>query len=240
MTAGRSLREALRELSEGDASLVHPTYRHLERRTRLFGLTFLQWAQVTVCVLAAWLLSRVLPLPGPYDVSVAVTLAGIPAAAAVVATDADHDVLALLRGLRSWRTARAIYLPGEHQGIQTIRGYALTAVSHDGTTPASERRRGARGMTARRRSVGELLPVEALDQDGLLVRSDGAFVRYLQVVPSNPLVLDEQGCDRMTRGLTDLLLRVPAGTSVQLYAEATHVTLDDLLQEMRAATDAGD
>ena len=73
-------------------------------------------------------------------------------------------------------------------------------------------------MTARRRAVGELLPVEALDQDGLLVRSDGAFVRYLQVVPSNPLVLDEQGCDRMTRGLTDLLLRVPTGTSVQLSA----------------------
>jgi hypothetical protein len=90
----------------------------------------------------------------------------------------------------------------------------------------------------RARDARELLPVEALDQDGLLVRSDGALVRYLEVIPSNPLALDEAGCERMTRGLTDLLLRVPASTSVQLYAEATHIALDGLLRELRADTNA--
>ena len=88
------------------------------------------------------------------------------------------------------------------------------------------------------RHAGDLLPIEALTHDGLLVRSDGAYVRYLEVVPSNPLVLDPDGCARMTRGFTELLTRVPAGLSVQCYAQATPVSLEDLLAQSRAETDA--
>jgi hypothetical protein len=98
------------------------------------------------------------------------------------------------------------------------------------------------GLTARRRPAerraGELLPIEALTHDGLLIRSDGAFVRYLDVVPTNPLVLDAHGCARMTRGFTELLTRVPAGLSVQCYAQATPVSLEDLIARGRAETDA--
>jgi len=98
--------------------------------------------------------------------------------------------------------------------------------------------RGARRREAPSVSAAELLPIEALTEDGLLVRSDGAFVRYLDVVPGNPLVLDAHGCDRMTRGFTALLSRVPAGMSVQLYAQATPVALGDVLARTRAETDA--
>lgn len=91
---------------------------------------------------------------------------------------------------------------------------------------------------ANERRAGDLLPVEALTLDGLVIRSDGAFVRYLEVVPTNPLVLDAHGCERMTRGFTELLTRVPAGLSVQCYAQATPVSLDDLLARSRAETDA--
>jgi hypothetical protein len=99
---------------------------------------------------------------------------------------------------------------------------------------AARRRTGGSDL----RYAGEALPVEALSQDGLLIRSDGAFVRYLEVIPTNPLVFDEDGCNRLTRGFTELYLRVPAGMSVQLYAQATHVALEDLLARMRVETDA--
>ena len=102
----------------------------------------------------------------------------------------------------------------------------------------SNRKRIPRGHARDHRRAGDLLPIEALTHDGLLVRSDGAFVRYLEVVPSNPLVLDPDGCARMTRGFTELLTRVPAGFSVQCYAQATPVSLDDLLARGRAETDA--
>jgi len=96
----------------------------------------------------------------------------------------------------------------------------------------------ARGRGRPPRSTDELLPIEALTPDGLLVRADGAFVRFLDVVPGNPLVLDAHGCQRMTRGFTALLGRVPPGMSVQLYAQATPVALDEVLARSREETDA--
>jgi hypothetical protein len=86
-------------------------------------------------------------------------------------------------------------------------------------------------------TAADALPIQALTRDGLLIRDDGVLVRYLNVVPNNPLVLDEQGCDRMTRGLTDLLLRLPAGMNAQFYVQGDPVSREDLIAEMRAETD---
>jgi hypothetical protein len=98
-----------------------------------------------------------------------------------------------------------------------------------------------KSLTARRTdptsTAGHELPIVALSHDGLLIRSDGALVRYLEVVPNNPLVLDEEGCQRMTRGFTEMLLRIPAGMAVQFYVQADHVSLEQLLAGMRAETD---
>jgi hypothetical protein len=63
--------------------------------------------------------------------------------------------------------------------------------------------------------AADLLPVEALGRDGLLIRSDGAFVRFLEVIPRNPLVMSEADCRRMAVGFTSLLGLLPAGQSVQ-------------------------
>jgi hypothetical protein len=88
------------------------------------------------------------------------------------------------------------------------------------------------------RAASAWLPVDAVAPDGLLVRSDGVLVRMLQVVPSNPLVLDAAGCQRMTRGFTELLARIPGGAAVQCYVHATPIALDELLARTRAETDA--
>ena len=105
------------------------------------------------------------------------------------------------------------------------------------TRPRTTKRPASAAPPAPVGHAGDFLPVEALGADGLLVRSDGAFVRYLEVTPTNPLVVDEEGVQRLTRGFTDMLLRVPGGMSVQLYAQANYVGLEKLLAAMRAETD---
>ena len=87
------------------------------------------------------------------------------------------------------------------------------------------------------RDVRTLLPLQDLTPEGLLTRPDGTHVRYLELVPGNPLVLDELGCERMTRGFTEIITRLPAGQSIQGYVEATPVPLDDLLARAREETD---
>ena len=72
--------------------MLHPTYKHLEDRIRLAGLSLAQWAQLFVCALGAFGLSKLLPLPGSWAVSVAITVCGLPAAGAVAFMQADFDV----------------------------------------------------------------------------------------------------------------------------------------------------
>jgi hypothetical protein len=88
------------------------------------------------------------------------------------------------------------------------------------------------------RLAGDFLPVTELRRDGLLIRHDGAHVRGLRIMPPNPLVLDDAGCEAMTRGLVELLLRVPAGVDVQLVAHATPVASAELIAAARNETRA--
>jgi hypothetical protein len=95
-----------------EPTLIHPTYRYLDRAVRLAGLTLTQWAQLVAAGIGAWLLARVLPFSGTYDLSVAISLAGVPVAASLAAgTDAVHP-LRLVRDVIAWRRRAAIYLPG--------------------------------------------------------------------------------------------------------------------------------
>jgi hypothetical protein len=89
---------------------VHPTYKHLEDRIRLGGLTLGQWAQLLGCALAAYALSTLLPLPGSWSLSVAVTVCGLPAAAAIAFMSADFDVVGLARAAVRWRRGPRRYI----------------------------------------------------------------------------------------------------------------------------------
>ena len=53
--------------------------------------------------LAAYGLSRVLPLPGSWALSAAVTVCGLPAAGAIAFMSADFDVVGLARSAARWR-----------------------------------------------------------------------------------------------------------------------------------------
>ena len=102
-------------------SLIHPTYRYLDRAVRLAGLTLGQWAQLVAGGAGAWLLARVLPFSSTYDLSVAISIAGVPIAASLAAgSDAVHP-LAQLRAVARWRRRAAVYLPG----AGAVDGYRL-------------------------------------------------------------------------------------------------------------------
>jgi hypothetical protein len=78
--------------------------------------------------------------------------------------------------------------------------------------------------------AGELCAVEALDREGLLVTSEGAFVRYLRVTPKNPLVMSEVDRELVGQALGQLVGRLGAGQSLQFYVEATPVRLQAVME----------
>ena len=88
---------------------VHPTYKHLEDRIRLGGLTVGQWSQLLVCGRAAYALSTLVPLPGSWSLTVAVTICGLPAAGAVAFMNTDFDVVQGVRAAVRWRHAPTLY-----------------------------------------------------------------------------------------------------------------------------------
>lgn len=105
--------------------LIHPTYRYLDRAVRLAGLTLSQWTQLVGAGIGAWLLARLLPFSSTYDLSVALAIAGMPAAASLAAGPDNVHPLAQARALVAWRHRAAIYLPGGE--LDLITGYCVTA-----------------------------------------------------------------------------------------------------------------
>lgn len=92
-------------------SLIHATYRHLDRPIRIGGLTLIQWAQLTASAIAAWALAKLLPLSATYDVSVALSITGAPAAIAIAAGTGETRPFRYLADVVRWRRHAAIYLP---------------------------------------------------------------------------------------------------------------------------------
>ena len=83
-----------------------------------------------------------------------------------------------------------------------------------------------RGASA---GAGALLGVAAVQPDGLLIRSDGAYVRYLQSEVVNPLVLDPEEAERISAGFAQIAARLADRQSLQLYVQASPLGLEELL-----------
>src|SRR5919202_4801468 len=107
-----------------------------------------------------------------------------------------------------------------------------------GSTANAKARRRTRREQARTDYAGDWLPVEALGRDGLLIRSDGAFVRYLQVAPSNPLVLSDAECVELSRSFGEVLSRIPARMTATFHVEATPLPVEALLDEVSEQVEA--
>ena len=117
------------------SSLVHPAYRHLDRTVRLAGLSLGQWSQLVGAGITAWALSRVLPFGTTYDLSLAVTIAGVPVAATFAVGTGRTSPLQIVRAVVRWRRQAGVYAPGVPD--DDLTGYALL-------TPAPEPERRER------------------------------------------------------------------------------------------------
>ena len=76
--------------------------------------------------------------------------------------------------------------------------------------------------------AGDLLPVEAVDRTGLVVTSEGAFVRIFRVVPVNPLLMSAH--ERVKTGgvFQRLVARLKADEVLQVYVHGRPVNLAEL------------
>jgi TraG P-loop domain len=96
-------------------------------------------------------------------------------------------------------------------------------------------------------AAGGLLGVAAIQPDGLLVREDGSYVRYLEVTPVTPLVLEPAQAERISAAFALVAARLPDGQSFQLRVQARPLMLEELLavethrceQAAGAAQDSG-
>ena len=80
-----------------------------------------------------------------------------------------------------------------------------------------------------RTTAADLLRVAAIAPDGLLVREDGACVRYLEVGALNPLVAEPAEVERISASFAALAARLPDRGSLQLYVQGTPLELENLL-----------
>jgi hypothetical protein len=86
--------------------------------------------------------------------------------------------------------------------------------------------------------AGELLAVEAIDRSGLVVTSEGAFVRIFRVVPPNPLLMSPQERAQTAATFQRLAAQLNAGETLQIYIDARPVNLSELLAACRREVQA--
>jgi adenylylsulfate kinase-like enzyme len=83
------------------------------------------------------------------------------------------------------------------------------------------------------REAGELLGVEAIDRTGLVVTSEGAFVRIFRVMPVNPLLMSGEEREKAAAGFQRLISQLQADERIEVVVEGRPVNLDELLGACR-------
>lgn len=84
-------------------------------------------------------------------------------------------------------------------------------------------------------SLGELLPIAAVEPDGLMVTTDGRYVRLIECerVP-NPITADAGRLGVIERAFRELCRAVPDRQSIVVYAQTDPIPIDEALAEDRA------
>ena len=75
------------------------------------------------------------------------------------------------------------------------------------------------------RDAGELLGVEAIDRTGLVVTSEGAFVRIFRVAPVNPLLMSGEEREKAAGTFQRLISQLHADERIQVVVEGRPVNL---------------
>ena len=81
----------------------------------------------------------------------------------------------------------------------------------------------------RSRSIGALIPLAACEPDGLMVMSDGSYVRLLALSQVLQPLRGRAQRDHIRERLSALCARIPAGQGLQVVVEADPLDVDDAL-----------
>lgn len=77
--------------------------------------------------------------------------------------------------------------------------------------------------------TGELFEIEAIDRDGLMMRSDGTFIRMLEVTPRNPGLLSVEEAQAVSASYASMLARLRPKQSIQFIIDSRPVLVDRVL-----------
>ena len=93
--------------------------------------------------------------------------------------------------------------------------------------------------TARTGSLGQLLPIAAVEPDGLLITTEGRYVRVIecQRVP-NTITADQSRLQILERAFRELCRAIPDRQSLVIYAQTDPIPIDEALAEDRARVQA--
>jgi len=88
------------------------------------------------------------------------------------------------------------------------------------------------------REAGELLGVETVDRTGLVVTSEGAFVRVFRVAPVNPLLMSGEEREKTAATFQRLISQLHSDERIQILVEGRPVNLAELVGECRREVEA--
>ena len=202
--------------------MIHRTFRSLDDPPKLVGFTIRQWGALIAASAVVFAIVRLAHLPGKPAITLATFAVGLPAALTYVSESGGLHLGTLLGDVVRWRLGRK----------------TLCAFSDREQT-------GKRAGAAR--GAERLLDVAAIEPDGLLIGSDGTYVRYLQCETVNPLVLDPDEAAGISAAFAQIAARLGDRQTLQLYVHARPLELEELLAEQShlceqaagAAQDAG-
>jgi hypothetical protein len=180
--------------------VIHRTFRSLDEPPKLLGFTAKQWCLLISDLTAVIAIVLSARVPPKVAITLLAFFVGLPATLMYVSDVGGARIGGLLIDALRWRTAPKLLRAAED-------------------SPAS----------GRRPCAARLLGVAAIEPDGLVVRVDGTLVRYLQVAPVNPLVLDPTEAERVSAAFAQVTSRLGSGESLQLYADARPLDIEEAL-----------
>ncbi len=99
----------------------------------------------------------------------------------------------------------------------------------------SRRRRAAAAPKPSGPHPGELLDLLALAPEGQAINARGQILQWLEIDrPLNPLVMDDEATQAISRKFAKVAGHVPAGDELQLYLQASPLAIEDVLYEEAA------
>ena len=211
------------------------TLRRLNDPERYYGLSWRGWLGVAVGGGLLYGAVRISPLglrPTITIVVLALTFCGVVLhALSGQALGPGRHLLALIRYAL---TPKQLTLPATPDRGGLILDTAPPTDADAGSPGDVALERGGAMRKARTGSLGRLLPVDVVEPDGLIVTSDGRYVRLIECerMP-NAITADDGAQTRIERAFAEICRGIPDRQALAIYAQTDPIPVGEALAEDR-------